>query len=394
MTGLVLTAREAKPAKRRLSLLAAGVVLVSAWGSNSFAAGAFDTKDPDYLARGKALVEQGKISDACLPSSATAPDKAYTAIPEPSAELIAAAVKEGQVVLNSGISDKASINAFQGAFELRYPGVKLVVASGSSASLEERFLADHAAGNQEVDAVITNKIQWATEALKEKAILPLDQTIPGFFSSWPSGSWKWETEYGALAPALYRALGFAYNSDLVKGDLVPTKWEDLANPAFKGQLLAVDPAASATYARVWKHIMDTVGDDTMKKIGDNMIKQPLYTDIQPAAQVLGAGGGMVIMEMGLNVAASMKASGAPVQAVVPDTATGPQYVLGVAADAPHPNAVKLFTHWLYSAEGQWVTSCSAVAGTVAYPAGGAKTFVQIDSVSKSDMAKIKELLGI
>lgn len=379
---------------RHIQALACGALIVAMTAQGAAAAGAFATDDPDYISRGDDLVSQGKITKACLPASATAPDSEYKPIPEPSADLVAAAIKEGQVVLNSGISDKTSIDAFKGAFELRYPDISVVVASGSSASLEERFLADHAAGNQQVDAAITNKIQWAAEALKEKAVLPMDQVIPGFFDTWPDGPWKWQTDAGSLAPALYRALGFAYNSDLVKGDLVPKQWQDLANPAYKGQLLAVDPEASATYARVWKHIMDVVGDDTMKKIGDNMIKQPLYSDIQPAAQVLGAGGGMVIMEMGLNVAASMKTSGAPVEAVVPDTATGPQYVLAVAPDAPHPNAIKLFTHWLYSAEGQWVMSCSALAGTVAYPAGGAKTFVQIDSVSKPDMAKIKELLGL
>jgi ABC-type Fe3+ transport system substrate-binding protein len=66
----------------------------------------------------------------------------------------------------------------------------------------------------------------------------------------------------------------------------------------------------------------------------------------------------------------------------------------VSSDAPHPNAAKLFAYWLYSAEGQWVTSCSAFAATVAYPENGSKQFVPIESVSKEDIAKIKKLLGL
>lgn len=79
---------------------------------------------------------------------------------------------------------------------------------------------------------------------------------------------------------------------------------------------------------------------------------------------------------------------------MPETTTGTQYAFGVAAKAPHPNAAKLFAHWLYSAEGQWVFSCSALAGTVAYPGYGSKTFVPIESVSKADVAKIRQLLGL
>ncbi|PWK61294.1 extracellular solute-binding protein [Aminobacter sp. AP02] len=378
--------------KMRIALLAATAMVVL--GGNAQAASAYDTTDPEYIARANDLVAQGKITKECLPSSATAPNSEYKPIPEPTPELIAAASNEGQLILNAAISDKRSISAIQAAFELRYPKVKLQTATGNSASLEERFLADHAAGNQQADAAITTKIQWIEKAFKEQALLPLDETIPGIFDTWPGGSWKWETKSGSAATPINRPLGIAYNSDLVKGDLIPKQFKDLARPEFKGQLLAVDPEASVTFARVWKHIMDSVGEDTMKAIGNNMIKDPLYSDIQPASQVLGAGGAMVIMELGANVAASMQASGAPVVGVMPDTATGTQYAFGVATKAPHPNAAKLFAYWFHSAEGQWVSSCAAYAGTLAYPENGTKKFVPIEKVSAEDIAKIKQLLGL
>jgi ABC-type Fe3+ transport system substrate-binding protein len=268
------------------------------------------------------------------------------------------------------------------------------IAAGRSAQLEERFLADHAAGNNQVDAVITNKINCAEEGYETGALLPLDQTIPDIFDAWPGGSWRWETEHGSTAPAFNRSFGLAYNSELVTGDLIPTQFADLANPAFKGQLLGLDPSESVTYARQWKHILDVVGEETFRQIGENLIKDPLYPDIQVAAQVLGAGGAMVIMEMGGNVAATMQANGAPIVGVMPDTATGTQYAYSVSSTAPHPNAAKLFGLWLYSAEGQWIMSCAAYAGTVAYTEQGAEEFVAIEDVSEEEIAHIRELLGI
>lgn len=394
-----MTSRNAKHANIgrggvRGKLLSATAMLVVTWSSVAGAADPYGTSDADYVARANEMVAGDRITKECLPSSATAANAEFKPVAPPSDELIAKASEEGQLVLNAAISDKRSISAIQAAFELRYPKIKLTAATGNSASLEERFLADHAAGNQQADAAITTKFAWMEKALKEKAVLPLDETIPGFFDTWPGGSWRWETKSGPVAIPINRPLGIAYNSDLVKGDLIPKQFKDLAKPEFKGQLLAVDPAASVTFARVWKHIKDSVDEETFKAIGANLIKDPLYSDIQPAAQVLGAGGGMVIMEMGLNVAASMQASGAPVVAVMPDTATGAQYGFAVATKAPHPNAAKLFAYWWHSAEGQWVSSCAAYAATLAYPANGAKTFVAIESVSKDEVADIKKLLGL
>ncbi|PWK60335.1 ABC transporter substrate-binding protein [Aminobacter sp. AP02] len=381
------------PRLRDLAASVSIVVLATAIGTASNAAG-FDTKDPAYVARAAEMVAQGKISKQCLPSSATAPDQAYVPIAEPPQDLIDAAAKEGELVLNSGVSDEPSVNAYKAAFQARYPNIKMTVAFGGGASAEERILADFAAGNNSIDGVISIRPTWVAKALKEKALVSLDQTIPGFFETWPGGAWRWHSEFGSTAPAFYRAIGIGYNSELVKQGLVPKSYQDLARPEFKGQLLGLDPEAAVLYASVWKHILDSVGEDTMRALGNNLIKTPLYSDIQPAAQALGAGSGMVIMQMGGNTAATMRANGAPVQVIISDTATGTQYSYLATANASHPNAAKLFANWLYSAEGQWVMSCAALAGTIAYPANGAKNFLPMKPVSKEEIARIKKLLAI
>jgi iron(III) transport system substrate-binding protein len=374
---------------RSLTALAATALLVTACGKSENA----DT-EANYATRAAGMVAQGKITKECLPTAAPAPAAEYVPIPQPSKELIAAAAKEGQLVINAGISDSTSITALEAAFELRYPKIKLSVATGNSESLEERFLADHTAGNQQVDVEISTKRKFIERALKDKAAQPLDQTIPGIFNTWPKGIWRWESEYGTSGIPFYRPLGIAYNTDLVKGNLVPRQYKDLANPAFKGHLLGLDPEASSTFASVWKHIMQTVDESTMRAIGNNLIKNPLYSDIQVGAQALGAGGGMVIMEMGRNVAVTMHQNGAPVEGVMPDSVTGPQYGFGVATDSPHPNAAKIFAYWLYSADGQWSMNCSAYMGSVAYPTHGVKTYIPFEPVSKEELARIKQLLGL
>lgn len=354
----------------------------------------FNLADPAYQARSAAAINQGKISQKCVPSSSSVTDTAYRPTVPPASRLVDDATKEGQLVVNSSLSDEPSIKALKAAFEMRFPGVVPVFASGGGASAEERILADHAAGNGSIDAVISIRPSWVAKALQEHAILPSDETIPEIFSTWPEGSWRWRSDSGTAAVAFYRALGIGYNSDLVKAEAAPKSYADLAKPEFKGQLLGMDPEAGVLYASIWKYIKDTTGDDTMRGLGENLIKTPLYADIQPAAQALGAGAGMVIMELGGNIAATMKANGAPVETVIPDKATGTQYSYLVSADAQHPNAAKLFAYWLYSDEGQWVASCAALAGTVAYPQNGAKEFVPMKPVSKEEMSEIRQLLGL
>ncbi|HZY68973.1 MAG TPA: extracellular solute-binding protein [Devosia sp.] len=368
--------------------------MLATTSSSVFAAGVYDLTDPDYLARAADMATQGRIQEACLPANAPPPDAGFKSIAEPSAELIAAAEGEGQLVINSGIGDETSISSYKAAFEARFPKITVTAVSGSSATFEARFLGDHANGNQSADAAITSHPEWVADGYKQGALVPLDQTIPDIFEAWPQGSWVWEVEGGATAVAFYRSLGIGYNSDLVPDGLEPEQWADLARPEFKGQLIAVDPAATLAFARVYKHMLDVVGEDTFRAIGENMIKNPLYADIQPASQALGAGAGMVIIELGANVGAALKRDGAPVEVVMPDSTTGTQYAFGVASAAPHPSAAKLFANWLYSAEGQWVLSCAAFSGSAAYSNFGSETFVPIEEVSDEEIAHMKDLLGL
>jgi ABC-type Fe3+ transport system substrate-binding protein len=356
----------------------------------------FDLADPDYVARIQQMVAQGRISEECAPTSAPEPDPAYSSIPEPSSELIETAKQEGSLVINSGIGDQTTVNAYQAAFEARFPEITMTIASGGSAALEQRFLADFSAGNQLVDAVITNRIEFAATAYDLGALEPLDQVIPGFFDAWTDDeAWIWDTPHGKTALGFYRPLGLAYNTERVTGDLIPTDFADLARPEFRGELLGVDPEFSLTFARTWQHIVNILDEDTVRAIGDNLITTPLYTDIQTAAQALGAGGGMVVMQMGTNVAETMKANGAPIEAVIPPVTSGQPYAYGgVATGAPHPNAGALFGYWLHSPEGLWVMSCAAYAGTLAYGQYGSTEFQYIENVSDEEVAHIKELLGL
>ncbi|WP_181164684.1 ABC transporter substrate-binding protein [Amaricoccus solimangrovi] len=368
--------------------------LAVACGAAANAAGAFDTTESVYAERAADAVAAGRIKAECLPSAATAVDPAYRPIPAPSAELVEAARAEGSFVLNSGISDKPSVDAYQAAFQMRYPEIRMSISYGGGPNMEERFMADHAAGSSAVDAVISVRPSWVAKAMKEGAILPLDNTIPGFFDAWPGDFWVLDTGAGRTATAFYRPIGIAYNSDLVTEELAPRSYQDLTRPEFKDQLLGLDPQAAGIYAGVWKHILDSAGEDTMRALGENLIKTPLYADIQPAAQALGAGAGMVIMEMGGNIAQTMRSNGASVEVVIPEDATGSQYAYAVSSQAPHPNAAALFAYWLYSAEGQWVMSCSALAGTVAYPEHGAEHFAPVTAVAPEEMTRIRELLGL
>ena len=95
-----------------------------------------------------------------------------------------------------------------------------------------------------------------------------------------------------------------------------------------------------------------------QEFGDNfwpeiMANEPIFTSAQGALQAVLTGTEPVAGMMGSYYVANQKETGAPITALFPvDGVPVADSSMGILVDAPHPNAARLFVHWILSPEGQ------------------------------------------
>lgn len=109
-------------------------------------------------------------------------------------------------------------------------------------------------------------IQAQSEGLLEPYISPNAAVIPDKFKD-PNGYWT----------GIYSGyLGFYADGDWLKSHNVamPTKWDDLLNPAFKGEIVMAHPASSSTAYNMLTTILQLKGEDAgweyLKKLSQNV----------------------------------------------------------------------------------------------------------------------------
>ncbi|MFQ5656315.1 MAG: ABC transporter substrate-binding protein [Candidatus Methylomirabilales bacterium] len=147
-----------------------------------------------------------------------------------------------------------------------------------------------------------------------------------------------------------RIVGITYNTNLVKGDDIPTSMEDVFKPKFKGKI-ASTPYATGLYQFAAK---DVLGYEFMKKYTRRLAKQIGGLFSCNTMERVGSGEFlMLIFDCGHDDALRLKRRGAPLgHATVKEVARVNIIYFGVPKHALHPNAAMLFTNFLQTKEGQ------------------------------------------
>jgi len=120
-------------------------------------------------------------------------------------------------------------------------------------------------------------------------------------------------------------------------------------------MVKAHPGYSGTIMTVTYELAQNLGWDYLKKLGQQKVMQ-VQSGTEPPKKVA-QGERAVMVDGGEYLVNQMKASGAPLAIVYPTegTPTIPGGA-GIFADAPHPNAARLFTLYLFSRDGQQVLS--------------------------------------
>jgi iron(III) transport system substrate-binding protein len=259
-------------------------------------------------------------------------------------ELVTAAKAEGSLVVYTAQA-LGSTQPAADAFEAKY-GIPVELVFLSTTPLLERFSAEEEAEATAADVIIATNLHVPADSkfIPDGWLTPVeDAGLPEI----ESGDFPSDFVNGSTATLMYLPWLIGYNTDRVKD--APTSFEDFADPAYKDQILSVDPTVSVAFIEIWDRVQETYGIKTLEGIAGN---NPRYLDTAPAAaEALAAGEGMLTGPTTLSSLQAVMDAGAPVDYVVPDVTVGIQIEAGLTAHAPNPNAAKLFLDFLLSPEG-------------------------------------------
>ena len=257
-----------------------------------------------------------------------------------------AARKEGKVVWYTSLALTSSEKVAK-LFETAYPGVKVEVHRTGSQRILQRMMQELQANIKNVDVVHTSDAGHYV-LLKEKQLLMrytpagVDRFAPGFKD-------RDGFHYGLRATVNV----IAYNTKAVSAAEAPRTWKDLLDPKWKGKLVTAHPGYSGVIATHVLALVHLHGWDYFKQLAQS--KPMLVQSAVDPSGVVASGERPVAVNGGDYTFYQIKKKGNPVEIVFPKE--GVPLVISptaIAAFAPHPNAAKLFTDFIFSREVQQV----------------------------------------
>ena len=259
-------------------------------------------------------------------------------------ELIEAAKKEGKVVWYSAVDLKVAQGVAK-SFEKAYPGITVQVERTGSERLFQRVSQEIASNIHAVD-VLDGSDQAMFVTWKKQGILAA--YIPEELLKWPA---EQRDPDGLYASVRFTLMPIAYNTNLVKPEDAPKSFAELLEPKWTGKMVKAHPSYSGGIVTSTFQTMRALGWDYFKKLGQQKVLQVQSATEQPKKLALGE---RAISADGLEyVHTLLKEKGAPIAIVYPREGT--PFIPGcdgIAKDAPHMNAAKLFMSFLVSRETQ------------------------------------------
>jgi iron(III) transport system substrate-binding protein len=287
------------------------------------------------------------------------------------AKLITAAKQEGTVAIASGGAPSRQYRPVVEAFYKKF-GVKAEVSTGSATDTVNRVLAERKAGKYSMDVALISSRESNQRLLPSESLIPLPPLLihPEVVNT---ANWYQSRHAYADKASRYVFIYHAskedqyeswYNTDKLKEAEIATikKQTDFFDPRWKGKILAqgmgdpsgirqmidsyFEPDRGPEWVRTY--LLDagiTFSDD--RRILETWLvagRFPLYAVATGSEELTG------LAKKGLPI----KQTFLPKQ-IGTIRAGGSGCCLSAFANAPHPNAAKLFVNWFLSKEGQTLT---------------------------------------
>ncbi len=261
----------------------------------------------------------------------------------PAESLEEAAKREGKVMFYTTIPVPYT-QMLTNAFQKKYPSIKAEYYRAGDNQLLGRIHTEKQMGQTHAD-VIGSPGVWANvykkQGLLGKYISPEAQFIPQGFKD-PEGFWT------ANYTAYY---AFIYNTKMVAKKDVPKNYESLLNPAWKGKI-----GLSSNEVDWFMGMLDFLGEKNgiqfMKHLG---AQHPVLRNGRTLTATLLMAGEYPLALSVVHTTREQQKKGASIDIMsLPTPTLAGIRLIGVHANAPHPNAARLFVDFILSKEGQGI----------------------------------------
>jgi iron(III) transport system substrate-binding protein len=254
--------------------------------------------------------------------------------------------REGSLMLYTSAVDTAR-RPLTDAFMKKYPFIKVEVFRASNEELVPRMLEEFKANRHTFDVLETT-----SDSLDPLIAAGLMQAYRSpEFAAYPADALDAK---GFFAPVRESYVGLGFNTNLLKREDVPKKFEDLLEPRWKSKMAI---AGSSTGIRFVGNVLLTGGDDLLKQLGAQDIRVQKISGRALADLVIAGEVPLSPTIFDAHVAASRQQN-APIDWVPLEPTVVNLGIAGVAAKGPHPNAALLFADFLLSLEGQKIYSAN------------------------------------
>ena len=251
------------------------------------------------------------------------------------------AEKEGKVTFYTSFTLQDSM-AFVDRFQKKYPLIKVELNRSNNTQLLNRLLAEQRAKKNTLDVVISKAD--VIYFLQKSGLLAryLSPERQFFTDGFKDKEGYWTDVYLTVHTV-------AYNTRMVAPQEVPTTYQDLLKPQWKGKI-GFNPN---NY--MWPEgVMQIMGKEAGIKYMEALARQnPIVRDGGSLNVILTAAGEVALaLPINANLVEKEKIKGAPVDWARLKPYYADAYQVAMANHAPHPNAAKLLLDYFISQEGQ------------------------------------------
>ena len=257
-------------------------------------------------------------------------------------DLVAAARKEGSVVLHS--SDEANLLAqLVRAFQASFPGVA-VKTDRADTEAQLKTISD-TAGRPSVDVLTSTDLATMVD-LRRAGRLAL--YVPEETRRWPETARDPDGFYSFTALGL---MVLGYNSQQVVPEQAPKSYADLLAARFVGKIVAAHPGLSGGGLTATFLLANALGWPFFEQLSRQGVLQ--VQSATEAVDKISSGERSAMLYGSEQAALRLRVQGGPINLVYPadGTAAVPS-ATAVLREAPHPNAARLFATWMVSREAQ------------------------------------------
>jgi iron(III) transport system substrate-binding protein len=254
--------------------------------------------------------------------------------------LVENARREGEVVFYASMN-LSEANALIGAFEKRYPFVKVKLNRTGSEKLLTRVLTESRAKKSFADVIQT--VEFSMHIFSRSGILArYAPQANALYANEFKEEGFWTTVY-------YNAYVTAYNTKLVATQALPKSYDDLLDIRWKDKLM-IENTKAEWFAGMLQIMGQERGLNYMRALAKQ--KPSPREGHELLAQLVAAGEGVFDINIPAASVERVKERGAPIDW----TALGPVPAIlvgiGLSKQAAHPNAAKLFLEFVLSRDGQ------------------------------------------